>query len=316
MSTGQHIQDTSGADQPIRYVQRHEIDTTRWDTCVGQAANTLLYGFHFYLDHMAAGQWDALVLGDYEAVMPLTWRRKYGIRYLYQPPFTQQTGIFSAQPLPTHLIDGFLQATRDHFRFAEIFLNYGNAHPSLQPKNNYILSLDAPYEEIAKRYKKILIYSLKLAARASLGYTTEIDLETALASNRREYAARTPHVSKADHAHFRALCHDLQNRGLLVLRAATGADKQLLATALLFRDQHRLYLLQSTTPKAGRKVEANRFLLDQLIREFAAQPLLLDFEGSEIPGIAQFYENFGGVRQPYFFYRYNHLPWPLNLLKG
>ena len=316
MTTGQHIGSTSGPDQPIHYVQRHEIDPIRWDNCIHRSTNSLLYGLHFYLDHMTAGQWDALVLGDYEAVMPLPWRRKYGIRYLYQPPFTQQTGIFSARALPPNLIDAFLQTTRDHFRFAELFLNYGNAHPSLQPRTNYTLSLDAPYEEIANHYKKILVYSLKLAARASVTYTSGIDLETALAANHREYATRTPHVTKTDHAHFRALCQDLHNRGQLILRAATGPDKKLLATALLFRDQHRLYLLQSTTPKAGRKVEAGRFLLDQLIREFAAQPIVLDFEGSEIPGIAQFYQNFGSTRQPYFFYRYNHLPWPINLLKG
>ncbi len=52
---------------------------------------------------MAAGQWDALVLDDYQAVMPLTWRSKFGIRYLYQPAFTQQTGIFSASPFHHHL---------------------------------------------------------------------------------------------------------------------------------------------------------------------------------------------------------------------
>ena len=100
MSTSQHIADPgqpTGTNYPIRYVPRHEIDTARWDACINRAANPLIYGFHFYLDHMAAGRWDALILGDYEAVMPLTWRRKYGIRYLYQPPYTQQTGIFSAR---------------------------------------------------------------------------------------------------------------------------------------------------------------------------------------------------------------------------
>lgn len=40
-----------------------------------------------------AKNWDALVLNDYEAVMPLTWNKKYGICYLYQPPFTACLGI-------------------------------------------------------------------------------------------------------------------------------------------------------------------------------------------------------------------------------
>src|SRR5579864_8810325 len=100
----------------IRYLKRPDIDTGRWDGCIHQAGNSLIYGYHYYLDHMAAGQWDALVLDDYEAVMPLPWRRKFGIRYLYQPAFTQQLGIFSKTPIP---VDSFLAEAKRHFRFAE-----------------------------------------------------------------------------------------------------------------------------------------------------------------------------------------------------
>jgi hypothetical protein len=300
----------------IRHVPRKEIDTTRWDACVEKAVNSIIYGFHYYLDHMAAGQWDALVLGDYEAVMPLTWRRKYRIRYLYQPPFTQQTGIFAANPLPPAAIEAFLETTRRYFHFAEIFLNYGNDAPGLEPYTNYILPLDSPYPGLAARYKKDLLNNLRIAGRSHHHYTHTLDLATALERYRHEYAARTPHVKTDDHHNFERLCHYLQTLGRIVLRAAADANGQLLATALLLRDNRRLYLLQSTTPEAGRKTGANHFLLDALIREFAASQLLLDFEGSDIPGIAHFYANFGGIRQPYFFCRYNCLPWPIRLLKG
>lgn len=300
----------------IRYVPRHEIDTARWDACIARAANSLLYGFHFYLDHMAAHQWDALILGDYEAVMPLTWRRKYGIKYLYQPPFMQQAGIFSAQPLPADLIEAFLQSTRNHFRFAEIFLNHANALPALEPHTNYILPLDAPYPQLAANYKKDLVRNLRLASRSPLIYSTEPDLGLALESYRAEYSARTPHVRSDDYAHFAALCRYCRSRDQLVLRAATTPGGEILSTALLLRDQNRLYLLQSTTPAAGRRQEANHYLLDQLVREWAGSGLTLDFEGSELPGVAHFYANFGAIRQPYYYYRYNHLPWPIKLLKS
>jgi Acetyltransferase (GNAT) domain len=305
MNTGLHI----------RYVRRQEIDTTRWDACVEYAANTILYGFHYYLDHMAAGRWDALILGDYEAVMPLTWRRKYGIRYLYQPPFTQQAGIFAAKPLSAENIEAFLQTARRHFRFAEIFLNYGNEYPGLQPRSNYILHLDAPYAELAAHYKKDLVRNLKLAARSPLAYSHEPDFTLAMKGYRQEYGARTPHVQPGDYTRFEALCRYCQTRGNLVVRAAVAPDGQVLATALLLRDRYRLYLLQSTTLAAGRHMEANHFLLDQLIQEWAGSGLLLDFEGSDIPGIAHFYKNFGSIEQPYYFYRYTRLPWFVNLIK-
>ena len=304
-------------DHDIRYVKNGEIDPERWDNCIMNAANSIIYGFHFYLDHMAAGQWDALVLGDYEAVMPLTRRRKFGIGYLYQPPFTQQTGIFSAGPLTPGLIDAFVKTARQYFRFAEIYLNYGNNYPDLHPHVNYTLRLDAPYEKLAAQYKKDLQRNLKAAARAPLNYTSDLDLATALEGYHHEYAARTPHVTAKDYQNFDRLCHHLQTRDQLVLRAVTTTTgaAETLATALLLRDHRRLYLLQSTTPAAGRKTEANHFLLDSLIREFAGSPLILDFEGSDIPGIAHFYANFGAIDQPYYFYKYNDLPWPLKILK-
>lgn len=304
------------ASYHIRYLKREAIDPVRWDACITNAVNPIIYGLHFYLDYMARGQWDALVLGDYEAVMPLTWRRKYGISYLYQPPFTQQTGIFTAETPSAELIDAFLQNVRQYFRFAEIFLNYGNPHPAHTPHANYILRLDAPYTQMAAQYKKDLQRNLKLAARSPLHYTADLNLATALEGYRREYASRTPHVGPTDYDNFEHLCRHLQIRGQIVLRAAASHSRETLATALLLRDQHRLYLLQSTTPAAGRHKEANHFLLDQLIREFAGSPLTLDFEGSDLPGISHFYKNFGSIDQPYYFYRHNRLPWFVNLLKS
>lgn len=306
MNTGRHI----------HYVPRHAIDTARWDTCIGQSTTPLIYGFHFYLDHMAAHQWDALILGEYEAVMPLTWRSKYGIRYLYQPPFTQQAGIFAASPPSPGLIEAFLQTTHSHFRFAEIFLNHGNALPRFEPRTNYILPLNAPYSQLAANYKKDLVRNLRLATRSPLIYSTGSDLGLALESYRAQYGARTPHVRPDDYAHFAALCRHCRTRDQLVLRTATTPHGEILSTALLLRDQGRLYLLQSTTPAEGRRQEANHYLLDQLVREWAGSGLTLDFEGSELPGVAHFYANFGAIPQPYYYYRYNHLPWPIRLLKG
>jgi hypothetical protein len=299
----------------IRYLRRTEIDIRRWDDCILNAASPLIYGRSFYLDEMAAGQWDALVLDDYQAVMPLTWRSKAGIRYLYQPAFTQQTGIFSAQLTPPSIVETFLRQLDRHFRFAEIFLNYTNAHSSLTPRTNFILPLDAPYERLSGKYKKDLTRNLNLARRTSLTYTKDFDLHTALRDFRREYASRLPAIKQDDFRRFETLCVFLKDQGQLLTRAVLDEGQQPLCSAVFLRDTHRFYLLHSTTLPAGRSTEANHFLLDRFIREWAGSSMILDFEGSDHPGIAHFYANFGGIDQPYFFYRRNRLPWPIRWLK-
>ena len=299
----------------IRYLRREEIDTARWDECVLNSLSPLIYGRTVYLDAMAARQWDALVLDDYRAVMPLTWRSKYGIRYLYQPAFTQQTGMFSATTPDADLITAFLRAADRHFRFAEIDLNHTNAHPALTPRSNFILSLDAPYDQLTARYKKDLTRNLKLSQRTALTYTRDYDLTSALHDFRSEYASRLPAIKEKDYLNFANLCGDLQKKDQLLVRAVTGERGQLLGSAVFLKDAQRFYLIHSTTLPAGRSTEANHFLLDQFIREWAGSRMILDFEGSDHPGIAHFYANFGGIDQPYYFYRRNKLPWPIRWLK-
>jgi hypothetical protein len=45
----------------IKYLQHKEIDKAKWDACITNAPNGLIYGYSFYLDCMAK-HWDALVL--------------------------------------------------------------------------------------------------------------------------------------------------------------------------------------------------------------------------------------------------------------
>jgi hypothetical protein len=97
----------------IYYKKREEIDIAKWDQCIEKSSNGLIYAYSFYLDH-TADNWDALILNDYEAVMPLPWRKKFQFYYLYQPTFTAQLGIFGNN-ISAQLIENFLEAIPSKF---------------------------------------------------------------------------------------------------------------------------------------------------------------------------------------------------------
>ena len=78
----------------IHYLKRKDIDIVKYNTCIEASINTRIYAYSWYLD-IVATNWDILVLNDYEAVMPLPWRQKYFIKYMYPPAWTQQLGVFS-----------------------------------------------------------------------------------------------------------------------------------------------------------------------------------------------------------------------------
>ena len=300
------------ADPGIYYLQNHQIDKQAWDECLRKSANGLIYGYTYYLDSLCS--WDGIIMDDYKAVMPLPWRKKYGIRYVYPPAFVQQLGVFSSLHLEQNTITAMLELGKKYFRFGEYFFNYGNRVEHGVPKTNYILDLRSTYEEIKSRYKTVLVKNLKKAAKHPVRYITTDDYRHAVNLSGKTYGHRIPHVKGQDYLNFIGLCSVLSSKNQLVIRELKNGD-DLLASVLLLNDNRRLYLLLSTTTKQGRPLEAAHYLIDSVIREFAGRQLLLDFEGSDIAGIAYLYESFGALNQPYHFHRWNNLPWPLRLLK-
>jgi hypothetical protein len=102
---------------------------------------------------------------------------------------------------------------------------------------------------------------------------------------------------------------------MIFARQIKDPTGHLLNSSIFFRDDFRIYNIMSVSLPAGREKKAHFFLLDQLIRELSMNDLWLDLEGSDVPGIAEFYRKFGTINQPYFFLKYNRLPFPFRLFK-
>jgi len=298
----------------IRHLRREEIDSARWDACILRAENGLIYARTFYLDAMAT-HWNGLILGDYEAVMPLTWNKKFGFSYLYQPAFTAQLGIFYRNVPDKAMENIFISRAKSHFRFCEIHLNYANTIEDAAPKANYTIDLDKSYEQIRQGYKKRLLENLDEAGSHSLDYLPGKDYGEVIHLFKNQYGHRLPHTHPSDYDHFDKLCRELQNRNMIFIRQVRERSGALLNNSIFLQDDRRIYNIMSVSLPAGREKRAHFYLLDQLIAEFATKKLLLDFEGSDVPGIAEFYRKFGSVNQPYLFLKYNNLPFPLRLFK-
>jgi len=298
----------------IRYLNRGEIDIHQWDRCVLNATNGLIYARSVYLDTMAKN-WSALVLNDYEAVMPLTWNRKYGISYLYQPAFMAQLGVFFKTSPDKNIVENFIGLAKSHFRFCEIHLNFANGDFENRMRANYVLDLDKPYPEIRRGYKKRLIENLQESEQHKLQYESSPDYGSAIRIFRTEYGGRFPQVRPSDYLHFETLCGKFLESRMIFIRQIKDKTGELLNASIFFTDEQRIYNIMSVTLRAGREKRAHFHLLDRVISEFSSKKLLLDFEGSEVPGIAEFYRKFGTVNQPYPFLKYNHLPFPFRFFK-
>ena len=298
----------------IEYLGHADIDKAKWDKCIRNAPNGLIYGYSYYLDAMSSG-WDALVMNDYETVMPLTWKRKFGIAYLYQPAFTRQLGIFSLLPVDEKITKAFLGKALSYFSFLEINLNFANApHHAAAVMCNYVLALNKPFNDISKFFKKDLKQNVRKAVRANLIYEAGGDFEMAVTLYQDTYSNRF-YIAEDDCLNFKKLCKELQKKNQILVRSVRSGDGRILATGIFAKDERRIYKTMTTTLKDGRNMEANHFLLHELIREYSGQNLIFDFSGSQIPSINSFLKKFGGTDQPYFFMKVNRLPLPAKWMK-
>jgi hypothetical protein len=293
----------------IEFRTRAQVDDTAWNDLIERSSNGLVYARSAFLDKFSPG-WGALVLGNFEAVMPLTFRRKYGINYLFQPPFSQQLGIFGK--FNEQIANDFISAAKQSFRFAEIHLNYSNKLNGTTTRQNFILPLHHSYEVIAEGFSTAHVKNLKRAANAGLRYAQSMVFEANINLNYKLYGSRIKSVSRSDYDALIELTKTAPDR---VLSREVWKDDELQASSICFIDDHRIYFIMSSVTESGKKNQANHFLVDHIIREYAGKNMILDFEGSDIPGIAEFYRGFGAMDQPYFFLRWNDLPWLYRLFK-
>jgi hypothetical protein len=307
------------SSQTIQHLKHEQIEKQQWDDCIHNATNTIIYAHSFYLDAIAPN-WTALIGDNYQWVLPITAKKKYGIAYLYQPSFTQQLGVFVKHDVvvPWKEIIERLQA---EYKFWEVQWNYKTntelvSSLAISPATNFILDLSTDHSTLTSSYSKDLQRNLKRANRFGFNYRHTTDVDACINIYKENYGDRMEHVTEDDYNGFRKICEHAGKNQMIFCREATNSKEEVLAVALLLFDGKRLYNMMNTTTAAGRKTEANHFLLDSIIAEFSGKDILFDFEGSDLQGVKSFYENFGVSNQPYYMVRYNNLPLPLRWLKG
>lgn len=300
----------------IEILPSHQINTEKWNNLVTKSLNGLIYAQSNYLDFVA-DHWDALIINNYETIMPITWRTKAGIKYAYTPAFTQQLGFIGA-PLNEHT-ERIVKRIYSTYRYGSILLNAGNSitakiiHAS--PKSNLLLNLEHPFNDIKLMFRKDHIQNAQKAANNGLIYTEIIPIEKAISFYQLINGAKTPHIAISNYKKLNEYCDSvLKFNHNCFTRAVMNDQGDLLSSALFLKDEKRIYNIMNATSEMGRKEKANHLLFHHVIQEFSEKKLILDFEGSSIPGIKHFYEGFGCYEEIYYLWHYNKLPFPLSLI--
>ncbi|MDX1829997.1 MAG: hypothetical protein R3342_10675 [Lutibacter sp.] len=288
----------------IRYLKRNQLDTKLYDACIQKSDNARIYAYSWYLD-CVADNWDALVLNNYEAIMPLPWRRKYLIKYIYPPTWTQQLGVFSKNRITQELMLDFINAIPKKFKKITIQFNSENQNNflKLEERNNFILALNHSNEALIDRFNNNRKRDLTKAKATSLKIEKGIDINTFLdfyLSEDKNYTLTLNQISTLNNL--------LNSNNKSINIWGIRNKKQLVACLVWLKEEDRITYLLPIATSTAKNTGLPTLLVAELIREFSNSNMILDFEGSMIEGVADFYKSFGATKEIYYtLLKYNFL---------
>jgi hypothetical protein len=291
----------------IQYIKGGQIDKVKWNSCVHYANNGNIFGYMWYLDHVAK-DWDALVEGDYESVFPLVWRpRLFQRKELFQPNLMREMGIYSIHVLSPARIMAFLKAIPSDFKYIDIALNEQNTPPpgsgfELQEKQNHQLLLNRPYEQLFDHFSTELAQKLQIAEDAGLVLTGGLKPETIADF----FRLHTPagQQSAQDFHGLQRIMYNALHRGWGFASGVMGLDQKLHAVNFFIYSHGKVLSLVPVESSEGSALGALAYLFNGLIRSQAGKPAVLDFNMDGSSGLPQ---QFGAQANPYFQLRRNDL---------
>ena len=299
----------------IYFLSHNQIDKIKWDHTISESVCSLIYARSWYLDISNPG-WEALIYGDYEYIMPLPVKFKFGLKYIVQPVLTKQLGIFSSTDISPEIIDKFLKILLKRFKYIRLNLNRCNnlinaSDVVIRKYLNHEIDLSAGYGNISKNYKRRAIRNIKKGNETGLEFREINDGMNAVEFCYGEIEQRH-NIKKEKEILF---YKNLISSGKATFKYyGSYFQNSLLAVCIFIFDANRIYFMTTGSNEEGKQLSASFHLIDSFLQKYAGNDKILDFTGSSLKNIQFFNEGFGAVPFSYQYIQYTNYKFPLNLI--
>jgi hypothetical protein len=306
----------------IKYLTYEFIDKAKWDACVSQSFNGVIYAYSWFLD-VVCEEWEGLVEGDYERVFPINFKQKIGVNIIFQPFFTQQLGVISKTELTPSVVNDFLKAIPPKYKFVELNLNTHNK-PDVEgftyiDQVNHELDLIGDYEKIRKNYSSNTKRNLAKAESAELSVVKGVKPDDVIQLFRENRGKDIKVLKEANYLKLKRLIYTCIYKGLGSVYGVYANGNELCAGAVFLKSKRKSVFIFSGLSAEGREKRAMFLLIDHYIRENSNKHLTLDFDGSNNEALSRFYKGFGSTRIDFVRISKNNLPaylkWPFRIYR-
>lgn len=247
-----------------------------------------------------------IVIDGHQVLIPVY--KKLFIEQVYVPPMVQRIYMPEAldkESFATKLIQELSSSYSAGIVSISEELTFSGI--SKIKKTNYILSLNQSYEQLSANYRKGHKLNLKTFYQSQIKIEESTKIEESIKFYNKFSHPEIPVFYKNANLLNNCISSCIRHNCGFLLQARDPND-QLIAIAFFSLYHNRLTYHLSCSSPIGKKYSAMYGIIDYMIRKYQNSQIILDFEGSSIPGLALFMSGFGAVEENYFSYRWNRNP--------
>ena len=283
----------------LRLLPHTSISKKLWDECnTNSYSNSILHSYDYI--SCICSHWMAVVYiedGIYKLILPLPYKIKLGIKYVYHPPLLQQLNIVHRKNFICNH-QKIWNLIKSKFLYVHCKVAASTNAPAswkLNKKDNFIIDLSCNYKDIYIHYHNTLKSILRKASHQyHFIWNKELTKTDFLQFTKLEkYNNKMAPIQDELH---KVLDYTWNKEGICY---SLYLDDEFLACIYIVKSATILTNLINLSTEKGKKYNAVSLLIDYVLRKYAGQHLIFDFEGSSVPSIAKFFAKFGGAKIQY-----------------
>lgn len=278
----------------IKIIKYNKIDFDQYARFLEKAIQNTDYADHQFLDIVSNRQWFLLVYGNYEAIMPVSYVRKYGFTFVLMPKFCQQLGVFSEKDDPK-INQKFYDFLDQNFLVAIYAFNGDNQFlQQVQKKTSYLIQKNY-YSTVKKNYSSHRRRNVRIIGDLVGNIKVRKDWQEI---DRSFFIKNIKGTSKdADNLHYLQIFEKLLENNIGQLRILEFKNS-VQSFVYLYEGKNRRYLSLFINRFPQINPNFPSIMIDHCLQEFINDKDF-DFMGSEIENVAKFNERFGSFSYQY-----------------
>ena len=282
------------------------------------AKNSSVYDQPWYLSLLNNNKVAVFIYGDFHTVLLVPYKEKWGIRYAVMPHFVQKLNFLGAdfgKERILHALVNFFKYGQISFHLENVIQSNSELFDSIKKRTNYILQLNSDYTVLRKKYGSNHKRNCSKLNNISIKRVESANDLIEIFEKEKKSNFTSKQLSSINQS-IRKIVKNADVKNSVNLIGAFQNDKNI-ANALFLEFNERIYYILGSSIKLNVNFSDKGLfaIFDWLICTYSNTLKTIDFEGSDIPGVARFFKGFGSEMENYYSVKWNRLPFPLNLIK-